>query len=272
MEIRFRAIDALKITDPKYEIFGYKRGDIGMIEDDGYTWGRDEGPPKMLGLVIQDTTKAEFKNHYLPWRFNQAFTVIGSNLTIDGHRIRIQGTEYHSDGRGKITRNMVENYLAKWGASVYSIADNQVTFDITIWDAITSGAYWSENLVMQLGFRELAYVESSGRHTIEIDYSALNLPPDPIMRQRIIRYLQRRLTNLSHDPENKLITGDVTRGDVRDFFLEDVANSLKKKEYFYAGRRFHFPEAVCVAAENAGGVLTVTRAQFLSYLRDKTQE
>lgn len=57
-ELLVVAIDAAH-DDPEKDRRGcYKRGDVVVTEDDGYEWGRKEGPPKFVVLHVQDTDKA----------------------------------------------------------------------------------------------------------------------------------------------------------------------------------------------------------------------
>jgi len=268
-EILVKAIDHVS-ADPVLDRRGaYKRGDPVVIMGDGHEWGNKEGLPKFVLLKIPGVSKVEFVEHIKSWYRRIQYSVIGSNLSIDGHRIKIEATEVHiGTGEGRITRDMVESFLNKWNATVFSTATNEVVFDIAIFDAIKSEGFFGGLDLFDLIFTEIIYTKGTGVHRIEIDYSAKTFE-NTDERDSFAKALRRNFTLIDNDFATRVITVETDRDTVRGAFQEDVR---RKVEVPLVCRKFHLPSSVMDVIMAAGGIYGATQAQYLSYIRNKMVE
>lgn len=242
----------------------YKRGDPVVVMPNGHTWGAEERPPKFIVLAVPDATEAEVQQYIEQWWRRISYTVISSTNSTDTHRLRVQATMFNAtSGEGKITRAMVEGFLTSWGATVVTVADNAVTFDIVILTALRSEGFWGQ-AAAQLAITEQSYQSSTGRHRIRINYSAIAILTAAKAEAEVVL---RGGTINAHDTVAKLITADFFRAGVRQAFEDDVR---RRTEIVLVRRRLQLPEALMVEAELGGGVVTRTKAVALAAMQDKT--
>lgn len=60
-KLLIKALDHVNPDSGEDRRGAYKRGDVVMVQDDGYVWGRLEGPPKFFVLTVQNTGKSIVK-------------------------------------------------------------------------------------------------------------------------------------------------------------------------------------------------------------------
>ena len=246
-----------------------KRGDLVGKLPDGHEWGSGEGLPNFVILELPGVEDEVIDAHVRPWYCRISYSIVGSDPVIDGFRIRIEATEYNpNSGEGKITRDMVESFLNKWGASVVSIGDNQVTFDVRIYDAIKSQGLWGGVPVGLLGITEINYEQSTGVHTVRVDYRGLVANLNEEQWEQVTRFVIKRFSNIFTESDG-IFVGDIDRSVVREEFQEDVRQRLEKIIVY---RKFQLPSAVMDVIEANGGVFTATREQYLTYVRNKMTE
>ena len=229
---RFNEITANNEHFPDKFIAKYQRGDVVERQPDGFWWNsgslrRGFGNHAFALVVVTDL--ADGGEYAVPWERILEYEVVGSNLTIDGHRIRVRSSYVNNiSGEGKITRDMVESFLNRWGAIVFTAGDNEVVFDVRILDAIKSTGFWGGwDVLDSLVLTELSYNQGTGVHRIEINYGGVSIPdPYTINRERLIKGLKRRFTNIVHDDVANTITSDTDRATVRELFQEDVKRKL----------------------------------------------
>jgi len=246
-----------------------KRGDLVAKLPDGHEWGSGERLPNFVILKLPGVKDAVIDFHIRPWYRRINYFIVGSDPVIDGFRIRIETTEYNSNsGEGKITRDMVELYLNKWGASVVSIGDNQVTFDVRILDAIKSQGFWSGVPLNLLGISEINYEQSTGVHTVRVDYSGLLPYLNDENRERAIKFVVGRFSNIFTESLGVFV-GDTDRAVVRQEFQDFIK---RRAEGIVVYRKFYLSSAVMDVIEANGGIYTATKAQYLNYIRNKMTE
>jgi len=113
-------------------------------------------------------------------------------------------------------------------------------------------------------FTETDYDQVSGIHTIQVDYSARGVNPSFVERY-IQQYTEEVVSHLG-----SVITFTVSRARVRQEFLDDIKASIDKIEV--RQKRYYIGTGATDAVIIAGGVITVTLVEFLSYLNDRVAE
>jgi hypothetical protein len=109
-------------------------------------------------------------------------------------------------------------------------------------------------------FTSTNYSPGSGVHTVEADYSTLNINPNPIENA----VLEAGGTLIDH--ANKVITFSISRTTVIQTFRNEVRKVarqyLRKKQYY-------FTDAVVDNIVSQGGIVDTDLATFQSYIRNR---
>jgi hypothetical protein len=238
------------------------KGDIVEIRATGTPFAGLE-PQSFVMVEVEDTPMTNFRNFNREWAREIAFDVVASDPEQDGYRLKMYSTTATAT-KGQITKDEVQTFIENWGGSVVSFAANEVRFDITIYAALTSQAFWElENMSASVVFTELSYDQTTGGHRIQADYSALGNNPSYVES-----YVERMgLDIVSH--ANKILVYDADRSVVKAAFQDDLKEKAKKQ---IARRRYHIPANVVDTIISNGGSMSVPLATAQNYITDKVAE
>lgn len=223
---------------------------VDMLDDPKVHRGFKEGLPYFCYIKVTDASTSEvnamiastFSENRInqDWVRNIDFAVVNSDTTVDGWRLRAFTTNPGFSNKAGITQQMVESYLTKWNAEVYSATTNEVQFNVAIFEdefqnpgAIQSRGFWSVDPVGVV-FNEILYTEGTGEHIIEADYSATSFKPLAVERKVVER------GGVVSMNSNGVITFTIYRTDVFQWFQYEVARSLADVIYI---RQFRIPES-----------------------------
>ena len=229
----------------------YKKGyPVSMFDAPRVHRGFKEGLPYSCFVNVTDASVAEvdamivsaFSETSLnqDWTRKIDFATVTNNASIDGWRIRVFATNPGANNFAGITQAMVENYLNKWNGVVFSTATNEVVFDIAIYEdsvpdpgALQSEGFWG---VVPTGilFTENSYVEGTGVHEVEADYSGSAFSSDQVQRR-----IEERGGVVSSNTAG-VATFTINRTDVFQWFQQEVTEALAQTMY---RRQFRIPEA-----------------------------
>lgn len=238
------------------------KGDIVEIRASGTPFGGKE-PGAFVMVEVPNVPMKDFEDYNLSWQRTLAFEVVASDPEQDGFRLRLY-SETENTGAGTITKEEIDSYIESWNGTIVDYGANEVTFDITIYGALTSPAFWElPNIAENVVFSELSYNQSTGIHRIQADYSALGNNPTYVER-----YVQRMgLEIVSH--QDKVLVYDADRAVVSDAFQKDLKEKGDKR---VARRRYHVSESVVDTIVNNGGTYTTDKDTLLNYVTDKVAE
>lgn len=219
-------------------------------------------PDHFIMIDIPSLPMTSYEHYNNAWDRIIDYEIVNQDLSLDGFRIRLFSSIVSPSGFGKITKDEVVNFIHNWGGSVFDFGDNEVIFDITISDAIESQGFW-EVPIGGVVFNEINYDQGTGIHTIEIDYNSIGNNPT---------YIERFIANkggviLSNN--NKRITAELTRTDVRNEFENDIKQKAKQT---IAVRQYYVSSAVIDNIIGQGGTTETDISTLLGYLQDKTQD
>lgn len=269
-EILVRAVNNVVSPDADLDRRdGAKKGDVISVQPDGHQWGGLEGPPRFVLVKCPGLDHQNVRDRIHSWDYDLAFNVIASDPAQDGFRIRATNQTESPSGGARLTRAKVEAFLNAWGATVVNAGQGFVTFDVRILDSATSQQFWEDYLPIDgIVFTEDGYDQATGLHTITMDYSAHPFYlSSPQRAQQIARgAVQQRATFLVQGAG--IITFSVHRSNVREAFRADVSRTLGT----WRKHRYHFSEADVDTALAQGGVVTLTNAQLLNKVLDRTAE
>jgi len=250
----------------------YKKGyPVDIINSPKNFRGFREGIPFFCSLNVTDGNKSDVESLISSnfsggsiiqeWKRNIDWAVVNSNLTIDGWRMRIFVTNPGFNNLCGITRTMVENFLARWNVTVYSDAQNEVVFDITIYDAITSSGFWNRN-ISSVVFNEIDYNQGTTNHRISADYSAIDIESD------LVGDIVDSKNGTIISNENNIIIFDILRADVFDQFKMIVAKRLKTKIH---RRQFKIPESAVDTIISTGTQILIDHYDEVGGYRDQIE-
>jgi len=237
----------------------HSKGDIVEIRATGTPFAGKE-VVYFVVAEVPDVPMTDFIGYSKPWNLELGFEVVAQNTAIDGYRLRLF-SELISGVLGIVSPAAVEQFIMSWGGTIHSTAANEVVFDISIYAALTSAAFWEID-VGQIAFSELSYNETTGIHRIQADYSAL--ANNPTYVERYVAGMG--LSIVSH--ADKILIYDADRAVVRDSFQRDIKQKASKT---IARRRYCVGSGVVDYIVGQGGVVTTDRATLESYIQDKVE-
>jgi hypothetical protein len=244
----------------------YWRGDVIQDYDDGTFPDGTTFAPGRAAVRVPGLARDQFRTQMAEWWRRLSYAVVSSNLAADSFRLTVSATDFNpTSGIGKLGAGMVETYLGNWGATNIIVADNAVTFDITILAAIKAKDFWRGLDITGMTLAELAYTQATGVHRCRVNYSASSRTPEELTAAIV----ERGGTVTGANVGNHTITFEMDRQDVRDAFQNDVKQRV---EAMVVRRKFHIGEAAVQAIEAAGGMLTISIAQYNTYWKNKLTE
>lgn len=254
MELIVKAVSASH-PDPEQDRMSYKKGDVVEVRDDGAVYGRKEGPPLFVIVKCPGVAKAQAIHYMKSWEKRLDYKVLSANKTTGVYQLRVFADEVSASGLNAITREMVEAYLTKWGATVNSIAANSVIFTVRLWPMLQSDGFWDVD-VDGIAFALASYDPTSGDAVVTIDYFSTGYSPDDVMG----RVTQRGGEVLS------LTQFRINRQSVIEHFKQDIKSRI---DGIFMRRRYCFDPADVDLALSTGGVITLTAGQILDRIHDR---
>lgn len=245
-----------------------RKGQPVSVQADGHPIGTKEGLPNFCRIRITDALRADLFEYLKAWTIEIDFEVLNHTTTFpDTYTVRAFNTNTAVNlqpyiGRGELIRAQIENWLSGWGAVVNSASADNVQFTATIWDALRSRGFWRYPgfILQDINFTSVNYNIGSGIHTVEADYSTLNINPNKIEDA----VLEAGGSIVDH--ANKVITFTIARTVVIQTFKQEVKdrtrNYLRKKQYY-------FGNAVVDNIIANGGTIDTDLVTFQSYIRNR---
>lgn len=266
-EILIKATDAANI-DPATDRMGcHKKGYPVLAMPDGWPWAAGEGLPGFVLLKVPDATVAEVTQFFSAWQRQVDWSIVSQNLALDGFRLNLVCTNPsvtdQGVGAGKITRVMVETYLNNWGATVFSIADNSVVFDTTIYNAVISQGFWGVDL-SGVVFSQISYVQATGVHTIQVDYTNKIAWKAADVASMVVIIGGAVVSNVAG-----IAQFTITRTTASNAFKTDVQQKLAQVLYL---RQYHFLSSLVDVVIANGGVQTSSKSTVLSAIKNRLLE
>ena len=236
------------------------KGDIVEIRATGTPFGGKE-PDAFVLVEVDDAPISEFEGRSIAWECQIDFSVVSHDAANDKYRLKLYSTTANN-GLGEIAKEDVEAFIQNWNGTVVDYATNEVTFDLSIFDALTSPAFWEVD-VSSLVFTETAYNQDTGLHTIELDYSAIDNNPTYV--EMYVKRMGLAITNHS----NKILTYEADTSTVNQAFQSDLKEKTNKR---VARRRYHVSESVVDTIVDNGGTYTTDLSTLRNYIMDKASE
>ena len=257
--------------DPEVDRRGsFKKGYISSIKEDGWyegnpNWSQSAyaDKTKWFVLSILDATKEEISMFCKPWYDNYDYRVISSQPAQGRYVVEIFETNISTSDKNAITQNKIERYLIKWGCLNYSYTTNSAQFTFSLWNAVRSEAFWELDFTqISIDFVLLSYSADTGIGRIQVTVPTVIKPK--VIRNKIINR-----GGVIVSEEHPIYVFDIERSDILQRFRQDVK---MKAEKLYKVRRYYLTEEQSDIIHNAGGFVEMTKAEFLSLIKDGLSE
>lgn len=214
--------------------------------------------PKFGQIVVSDATVGDNKIYNAEWKREIEFDILSQDLPNDIFSLKayVKPEFVSQSGLNSLTQEQVETYLQNWNATVRDIAQNSVTFQAGIFNAIQSNGFWGMD-VSGGAFTELSYTQATAIHSVRINYSGI---PGANQNNVASAIVNRGCTVTGSIPAQSRMTFTCTRQNVYSQFKADVQ---QKVNGIYARRKWRVTQAAIDAIVANGGTLVLTRDQLL---------
>lgn len=254
------AVTKVTLPDPDEDrANAHKKGDIVVVADNNHSWGSLETLPNFVKVKCAEALLADYNHNGFPWFLVIDYEVLSHDTATDIYNIRAFSVVPGAANEAGLTREMIENHLTAWNASIISVTANEVVFDLFIWPAITSNRFWDKD-VSQIIFTQLTYDEPTNEHHVRADYSTNGWNQSKV-EIRIIELGGYDVVFNSPTEVEFRILGTSVRAE----FKRDMTEALSK---LFKRRRYGFSEAHVDQAISSGGIMTVTKTQLDNVLID----
>jgi hypothetical protein len=229
-------------------------------------YGGGQVLPEFVQFVITDadSLKSIWDSYLIKWQRKIDWEFTSHDWATDTHSLKVYTKpEYVSaSGKNRLTRDAVESFLDRWNATVNSISLGEVNFTVNALDAIFSHGFW-ERIVPDKVLTELSYTESTGIHSIQLNYGLI--PSVPLAELAAV-VTSNGCEITSNKPAQKKATFNCSRDNVFAQFKQSVREAVDGD---YAISKWNFLDAAIDAAIAAGGSLEVTKAQVVNYIHNR---
>ena len=266
-------------SDPEKDRRGvHKKTDFINWKPDGFsdfTHGRGPGSyladfviVKVPGITLAE---AEASDHRKIWKDDFDYQIVATRPAQGEYDVRIfekntGTTNVNAIAGTKATK--IRDYLLAWGCSGFSLSATDASFTFSLWDAVRSANFWETPLIGT----KVTFVLNSYSGTTGIG----NITVTPIEGQwgtstetQIAQTITRKITEKGGTLISQIYPNfifEIERSDILTRFRADVKQRL---EQTYMRHQYGISQADHDAIVAAGGIVTMTKAEFLGKLIDK---
>ena len=240
---------------------------------------------KVPGITLQE---AETSDHRKSWKDDFGYEIVATRPAQGQYDVRI-----YEKNAGAINQNSIagvkatkiRDYLQAWGCSAFSMSATDATFTFSLWGAVRSANFWDVPLIAtKVNFTLNTYSGATGIGNITVAVNQAAWLPmqkvDPVsgllrdMTQEEIevqigdqitrKIIEKGGTVISQIYPNFVF--EIERSDILTRFRADVK---RRMEQTYMRHQYGISQADHDAIVAAGGIVTMTKAEFLGKLIDK---
>lgn len=261
--VLFKLVDSPDPSDP----MTYGKGCPIQVSDRNMYVGAQKLP--IFGQIeITDAKVGEVRDAYkVPWNKALDWDILDSDQATDTHQIKayVKPEYVSASGMGRLTLDKVEQFLARWGATIDNAALGEVTFTANAFNAIKSPGFWERDAVTQFQWTEVAYDAVTGVHRVKVNYSGFDI----ILAEYAGKIVNRGCDVVANRPAQKTVTFDCSRANVFQEFKQSVKQSFDGQ---FAINKWRLDQAGIDAVIAAGGQLQMTKAKARAYLKNRLDD
>ena len=280
--------------DPEKDRRGvHKKTDFINFKPDGWSgsanWAQSSYPKDFIVVKVPGITleEAGVSDHRRAWKDDFDYKVVATRPAKGEFDVRI-----FERNAGAISQNAVagvkatkiRNYLLAWGCSNFGLMATDASFTFSLWDAIRSANFWGLQVThfAGLSFALDGYVPATGIGTVTVTVNQGAWGPfetqdgeltRPMTQLEIEAFIGERVNQKVTERGGTVtavaypaFTFEIERSDILTRFRADVKRRL---EQVYMRHQYGISQADHDAIVAAGGIVTMTRSEFLGKLIDK---
>ena len=266
-------------SDPDKDRRGvHKKTDFINYKPDGFSdFSHGNGPGSYLtDFVIVKVpeisfAEAEASDHRKLWKDDFGYEITATRPAQGQYDIRIYEKNAGAIGQNHIAGDKatkVREYLLAWGCSNFALSATDGSFTFSLWDAVRSANFWGVPLIgTKVSFTLNSYSGATGTGNITV--TAIEGQWGDQTEIQIAQTITHRITGkggtvVSQVYPNFVFT--IERSDILTRFRADVKRRI---EQTYLRHQYGISQADHDAIVAAGGIVTWTKAEFLSKLINK---
>jgi len=251
----------------------HKRTDVCNFKPNGFSLFPN-GPGSYLNdfisICVPDLNIAE-ANFREAWKDNFDYEIVASRPALGEYDIRVFELNPGAINQNAIAgtkATKIRDYMLAWGCSGFVLSSTDATFTFSLWDAVRSANFWDVPLIgTRVTFVLNSYVPASGIGNITV--SPIEGQWGTSTEQQISQTITRKITERGGTLISQIYPNfvfEIERSDILTRFRADVK---RRMEQTYMRHQYSIPQTDHDAIVSAGGIVTMTRVEFLSKLIDK---
>ena len=240
-----------------------KKGNIIYEKNSPAIWGKKEKLPNYIIVTVTGAvTVLQARQYRNPWACLYDWTVDNYNSALDGYRVTIFADKVSQSGKGAITRAKLDTHLNLMGFSHHATAPNQITYDFSIYNVVTSRWFWGRD-VSSVVFQENSYVPATGIHTIQADYGIASWPMDKVSEK--VQNCGGVVLNNIASVITFTIEKSVIISALKDYFRAHIDEVIEE-------RQFYVDNTYVDTVVASGGLDTKTVSEFLALIQNRLDD
>jgi len=264
-------------ADPEKDRRGvHKKTDFINWKPDGFSdFSHGNGPGSYLAdfVIVKvpeiSLSEAEASDHRKAWKDDFDYEIIATRPGEYDIRIfekNAGALNANAISGAKATK--IRDYLLAWGCSAFSLSETDASFTFSLWGAVRSANFWNVPLIgSKVSFTLNSYSGATGigNITVTVTEGQWGTQTELQISQTIARKITERGGTLISQIYPAFIF-EIERSDILTRFRADVKQRM---EQTYMRHQYGISQVDHDAIVAAGGIVTMTRAEFLSKLIDK---
>ena len=281
-------------ADPDKDRRGvHKKTDFINWKPDGFSdFAHGNGPGSYLKdfviVKVPEITlaEAEASDHRKSWRDDFDYEIMTTRPAQGQYDIRVFEKNAGAIGQNNIAgvkATKIRDYMAAWGCFNFNLTETDAGFTFSLWDAVRSENFWDVPLIgTRVSFSLNGYSRVTGIGNITVTaiqeaWLPLQKQDGEILRDMTQEEIEARIgkiiTHKIIDKGGVIISQvypnfifEIERSDILTRFRADVK---RRMEQVYIRHQYGISQADHDAIVVAGGIVTMTRAEFLGKLINK---
>ena len=255
----------------------YKKGYVVTVNPDTFSPARSEKLPNFILVRCPEVSVEVGRAYNSSWEQTVDYTVNSADAATGKYNLTIFGNNRNVSGEAAITKDQVEAFLLRWNCVVNGFADNSVTFDIALWQALQSEGFWNRD-VSAFTFTLDSYTQSTGVAEVTVTGIA-----DDKAVETAIRAIEERGGVVSSSTSTS-VSFSIDRSDLVDKFKSDVSQKTRgtwcRKQYYLSEAVVDQAIAMLDTFDSEeppnqltwAGQIELTQAELLAALNNKLEE
>jgi hypothetical protein len=266
-------------ADPEKDRRGvHKKTDFINWKPDGFSdFSHGNGPGSYLAdfVIVKvpgiTLAEAEANDNRRPWRDDFDYEIVAERKAQGEYDIRVfekNAGAINQNAIAGVKATKIRDCLQAWGCSDFGMSETDATFTFSLWDAVRSTNFWDVPLIatkVSFALNNYSGATGIGNITVTAIEGQWGEQTETQIAQTITRKIQEKGgTVISQVYPNFVF--EIERSDILTRFKADVK---RRMEQTYMRHQYGISQADHDAIVAAGGIVTMTRAEFLGKLIDK---